>query len=71
MKLSPKDGRQVIKILCNDFGFQAVRQKGSHVTLTNGKIYITVPANRVGIGLLDTILKDAEINKEEFLKVDC
>jgi len=71
LKLSPKDGRQVIKILCNDFGFQAVRQKGSHVTLTNGKIYITVPAKRIGIGLLDTILKDAEIDREEFLKADC
>jgi len=71
LKLSPKDGRQVIKILCNDFGFQAIRQKSSHVTLTNSKIYITVPAKRIGIGLLDIILKDAEIDREEFLKADC
>ena len=30
----------------NEFGFRAVRQKGSHVTLTNGVVYVTVPRKR-------------------------
>ena len=46
MKLSPVEGKELIKILCNEFGFRAVRQKGSHVTLTNGVVYVTVPRKR-------------------------
>jgi predicted RNA binding protein YcfA (HicA-like mRNA interferase family) len=42
-RLTPIRGKELIKILCNKFDFRAVRQKGSHVTLTNGSIYVTVP----------------------------
>ncbi len=66
-KLGPVDGRKLIKALCNEFGFRAVRQKGSHVTLTNGAIYVTIPAKQIGVGLLSVILKDCDINREEFL----
>ncbi|HMD78756.1 MAG TPA: type II toxin-antitoxin system HicA family toxin [Nitrososphaerales archaeon] len=65
-KLSPIDGKKLIKILCNHFGFTPVRQKGSHVTLTNGTIYVTVPAKQIGVGLLDVILKDCDIPREKF-----
>ena len=65
-KLAPIDGRKFIKILCNDFGFRPVRQKGSHVTLTNGQVYVTVPAKKIGVGLLNVILKDCDIDREKF-----
>jgi len=67
-KLAPIDGRKLIKILCNDFGFRPVRQKGSHVTLTNGHVYVTVPAKKIGVGLLAVILKDCNINREKFFE---
>ena len=66
--LRPVEGQKLIKILCNDFGFQAIRQKGSHVTLTNGIIYVTVPVKQIGVGLLGTILRDCNTSKEEFLE---
>ena len=67
MKLSPIEGKELIKILCNDFGFRAVRQKGSHVTLTNGAVYVTVPAKEIRVGLLDVILKDCGVLRDDFL----
>lgn len=66
-KLSPVEGKELIKVLCNEFGFKSVRQKGSHVTLTNGRIYVTVPAKEIRIGLLTVILKDCGISRDEFL----
>ena len=66
-RLSSIDGRQLIKILCNKFGFRAIRQKGSHVTLTNGIIYVTVPAKEIRVGLLSVILKDCGITVQEYL----
>jgi predicted RNA binding protein YcfA (HicA-like mRNA interferase family) len=67
-KLRPIEGRQLIKVLCNRFGFIAIRQKGSHVTLTNGTIYVTVPTKEIRVGLLSVILKDCGISTEEFLE---
>lgn len=67
-KLAPVDGRKLIKVLCNEFGFRAVRQKGSHVTLTNGEVYITVPARQIGAGLLNVILKDCNVDREMFFE---
>jgi predicted RNA binding protein YcfA (HicA-like mRNA interferase family) len=67
-KLVPIDGRKLIKILCNEFSFRPVRQKGSHVTLTNGEVYVTVPAKRIGVGLLNLILKDCSVDRERFLE---
>ena len=68
MRLRPVEGKDLIKILCNKFGFRAVRQKGSHVTPTNGSIYVTVPAKEIRVGLLSVILKDCGISQEEFLR---
>jgi predicted RNA binding protein YcfA (HicA-like mRNA interferase family) len=67
-KLSPIAGKELIKILCNKFGFRVIRQKGSHVTLTNDTIYITVPQKEIRVGLLAVILRDCGITREEFLK---
>lgn len=66
-KLRPVDGRQLIKVLCNHYGFRAIRQKGSHVTLTNGTVYVTVPAKEIRVGLLSVILKDCGVSQEDFL----
>jgi len=67
-RLSPIQGKELIKILCNKFGFQAIRQKGSHVTITNDTIYVTVPLKEIRVGLLGVILRDCGITREEFLK---
>ncbi|AJZ75406.1 type II toxin-antitoxin system HicA family toxin [Candidatus Nitrosotenuis cloacae] len=67
-KLSPIHGKELVKILSNQFNFHPIRQKGSHVTLTNGTIYVTVPLKEIRIGLLGTILQDCGITREEFLK---
>lgn len=67
-RLSPIQGKELVKILCNKFGFQAIRQKGSHVTITNGTIYVTVPMKEIRVGLLGVILRDCDITREEFLK---
>lgn len=67
-KLSPIDGKKLVKILCNKFGFKVIRQKGSHVTLTNYTIYVTVPQKEIRVGLLGVILRDCGITREEFLK---
>jgi predicted RNA binding protein YcfA (HicA-like mRNA interferase family) len=66
-KLTPIQGKELVKILCNKFGFQVIRQKGSHVTITNGIIYVTVPLKEIRVGLLGVILSDCNITREEFL----
>lgn len=52
------------------FGYKAVRQKGSHMTLKykdHTKKPLTLPRhNLVGRGLLKKILRDAQIDNEEF-----
>ena len=59
--------RKLVKILRNRFDFQAIRQKGSHVTITDGTIYVTVPLKEIRVGLLGVILRDCGITREEFL----
>ena len=67
-KLAPIDGRKLVKILCNEFGFRPVRQKGSHMTLTDGDVYVTVPTKQIGVGLLGVILRDCNIDREKFFE---
>jgi hypothetical protein len=40
-KLPVVSGRQLVKILTKHFGFRVLRQRGSHVTLTNDVSFIT------------------------------
>ena len=69
MKLPTISGFKLIKILTKYFGFEVLRQKGNHVTLTNGVIFITVPLHsELDKGTLNAILKDANISREEFLE---
>lgn len=66
-------GKQVIKILCREFGFSFISQKGSHVKVSKkviGKEIITiVPLHKeLAIGTLKGILELAEIDETEFKK---
>ncbi len=72
-KLPRLSGLEIIKILVREFGFEAVRQKGSHVTLRKfvdgSKIVTVVPMHKeVKLGTLLGILELAKIDKDEFLK---
>jgi predicted RNA binding protein YcfA (HicA-like mRNA interferase family) len=71
-KLSPVGSRELVKILKKK-GFRELRRKGSHLRLAHpdGR-KTTVPMHSgesVGVGLLNKILKDANISREEFFKL--
>ena len=71
-KLPQLSGQEVIHIL-ERFGFEQVRQKGSHVVLkkklADGDIGCVVPIHReIAQGTLRSILKQAHLTPEEFLE---
>ncbi len=69
MKLPIISGFKFIKIFTKHFGFRIIGRQGSHVTLTNDVVMITVPLHKeLAKGTLTAILKDAMIPREEFLK---
>ena len=72
MSLRPLPSRKVIKVL-SVLGFRIVRRRGSHVVLKHPDGRITVvpvhAGEKIGIGLLLKIIKDAKLSKEEFLKL--
>lgn len=64
-------GKDCVKILCNKFGFIAVRQTGSHIILKKetpeGTVGTVVPNHKeLKVGTLKGILRLAKINEEEF-----
>lgn len=66
-------GNKIIKILCKDFNFVVISQKGSHVKLRKvfqqRKITTIIPLHKqLAHGTLRGILELAEIDIEEFLK---
>lgn len=70
-KLRKISGKECIKILCNKFGFRAVRQTGSHVVLrkeVEGEVVGTVvPLHKeLKLGTLKGILGLAQVNEDEF-----
>ena len=68
-KLPVVSGRELVKILTRHFGFRVLRQRGSHVTLTNDISFITVPLHpELDKGTLNAILNDARIDREEFMR---
>ena len=72
-KLNPVSGKQMMKILLI-LGFELVRTRGSHHYFFNplSKKTATVPVHRnetLGIGLLKSILRDINLNAEEFEKL--
>ncbi len=66
-------GRACIKILCKEFGFVEIRQKGSHIILKKttpfGDIGTVVPDHKeLKIGTLKGILELAKVSESEFTK---
>lgn len=70
-KLPLLTAKELIKIL-NKFGFQVIRQRGSHIYLKHQDGRCTVvplhAGKEIGRGLLKRILNETEISREEFLK---
>ena len=68
-KLPGISGLEIIKILAKFFGFRTLRQRGSHVTLTNDSVFLTVPLHKeLDRGTLLAILRDAGISRDDFLE---
>ncbi|MBI2858157.1 MAG: type II toxin-antitoxin system HicA family toxin [Chloroflexi bacterium] len=72
IRLPSLTGQKVIKALVKA-GFEVVRQRGSHVYLRHADGRATlVPVHRgetIGRGLMAKILKESELDREEFLKL--
>jgi len=71
-RLPPIGADDVLRVL-RKLGFYLVRQRGSHVRLKHddGRV-VTVPVHRgrqIGQGLLRKILRDAELSREEFIRI--
>jgi len=71
-KLPSLTGERVIKAL-KRAGFEVVRQRGSHVYMSDSEGRKTVvPVHKgesVGTGLLVKIMRDAELTRDEFRKL--
>ena len=71
-RLPSLSGEQIVKAL-GKAGFEVLRHKGSHCYLKHPDGRATViPVHKgesVGRGLLRKIIKDAELGREEFLKL--
>ncbi len=64
-------GKKVVKILCREFGFCFVSQKGSHVKLRkkikNKEITTIVPLHKeLAPGTLKGVLELAEVDEKDF-----
>ena len=73
MKSGTFSGRQVVKVLARNFGFEFVRQRGSHMILRRfegeRKIGTVVPDHKeLQRGTLRGVLRLAEIDEASFLK---
>ncbi|MFH1325342.1 MAG: type II toxin-antitoxin system HicA family toxin [archaeon] len=58
-------GENIIKVLMQH-GYEIKSRKGSHVSLSNGKIHITVVLPLTTIGVFNKISRLTGISKEEF-----
>ena len=58
-------GEKIIKVLVRN-GYNIKSRKGSHVSLSNGKIHITVVLPLTTIGIFNKISRLTGILKEEF-----
>ena len=58
-------GEKIIKVLINS-GYEIKSRKGSHVSLSNGKIHITIVLPLTTIGIFNKRSRVSGISKEEF-----
>jgi predicted RNA binding protein YcfA (HicA-like mRNA interferase family) len=72
MSLKPQPAKKIIKVL-SKLGFKIVRKQGSHVVLKHADGRLTVvpvhSGEEIGRGLLNKIIKDTGLPKEEFIKL--
>jgi predicted RNA binding protein YcfA (HicA-like mRNA interferase family) len=72
MSLKPQSAKRIIKAL-SKLGFKIVRKRGSHVVLKHADGRLTVvpvhSGEEIGRGLLNKIIKDTGLTKEEFDKI--
>ena len=59
-------GEEIIKTLVKE-GYEIKSRKGSHVSLSNGQVHITVVLPLTTIGVFLKICRITGIQKEEFL----
>jgi len=69
----PLSGKQVIKILCREFGFSFISQKGSHAKLRKRieeeEITTIVPLHKeLAPSTIKGVLKLAQLDEEDFWK---
>lgn len=65
-------GRQIVKIF-ESFGWEAARQRGSHIILVkeNHNATLSVPDHKeVAKGTLRSLIRSAGITAEEFIRAD-
>ncbi|AKB74605.1 hypothetical protein MSLAZ_1344 [Methanosarcina lacustris Z-7289] len=71
-KITPLPGKKVIKAL-ESIGFEQVRQKGSHLFLQHPDGRTTIvpvhPTDQIGKGMINKIIKDAKITRDEWIKL--
>jgi predicted RNA binding protein YcfA (HicA-like mRNA interferase family) len=58
-------GEKIIRVLINN-GYEIKSRKGSHISLSNGKIHITIVLPLTTIGIFNKISRVTGIPKEEF-----
>jgi predicted RNA binding protein YcfA (HicA-like mRNA interferase family) len=72
LSLRPQPARKVIKGL-SALGFEVARKHGSHVIMKHIDGRITVipmhAKENIGVGLLLKIMKDAKLEREDFIKL--
>ncbi|MDE1825261.1 MAG: type II toxin-antitoxin system HicA family toxin [Candidatus Micrarchaeota archaeon] len=61
---------ELLRILTKKFGFLVLRQKGSHVRLSNGVRRVTIPIHNRELkqGTLNSILVQVGLTREDILK---
>ena len=70
-RLAPLPSRKVLRAP-ESFGFEAIRQRGSHIVMRHPDGRTTVvpihTGEDIGRGLLRKIIRDARLDAEEFLR---
>jgi predicted RNA binding protein YcfA (HicA-like mRNA interferase family) len=71
-KIMPLPSKKIIKALEN-MGFEQVRQKGSHLFLQHPDGRTTIipvhPTDNIGKGMINKIIKDVKITRDEWIKL--
>jgi predicted RNA binding protein YcfA (HicA-like mRNA interferase family) len=71
-KILPIPTKKVVKALEN-IGFEQIRQKGSHLFLRHPDGRTTIvpihPTEKIGTGMINKIIKDAKITREEWIEL--